>query len=310
MLTIHKTMRITVTFLLIVVPPAMAWGQEHEPLEQRERELLEAREMVEERERMLDEAQQRFERAQREAETRRHMPHEIEGIPGGEREDELRALAEELAHRGRWDAARRTEVEVDRLREVIRRLKHQATQLHFALDDAERAEIAPREIDRLRLEMEFVHQEIAAHEEQIARAIEYQRRELEQEHLTTMAHRLEYVSHWEEVAFDPKRAVMMATQALVELEMGRGQPAEAAATLESLLEQVHELGGRTAIRFALKDVYTEMDQPGEAREQMIQVILENARLGQPLRPAKPPQPARPQKPTAPRPHKETTRRPH
>ena len=92
-----------------------------------------------------------------------------------------------------------------------------------------------------------------------------------------MEERLEYVSNWKDVAFDPRDAVMMATQSIVELHMMIGEPQGAVEALERLLESVEELGSRTAIRFALKDVYAEMGNRERAQEHMTKVILENAR---------------------------------
>ena len=45
---------------------------------------------------------------------------------------------------------------------------------------------------------------------------------------------------------------------------------------EHLLKKIDWLGARTALRFALKDLYGEIAAPDQAMEQMIQVILENA----------------------------------
>lgn len=54
-------------------------------------------------------------------------------------------------------------------------------------------------------------------------------------------------------------------------------PDAAADILEDLLKHVDEPGSRTAIRFALKDVYAELGRANDAARQMAQVIIENAK---------------------------------
>ncbi|UCE59645.1 MAG: hypothetical protein JSU63_19650, partial [Phycisphaerales bacterium] len=95
--------------------------------------------------------------------------------------------------------------------------------------------------------------------------------------LMRMTDRLEYVSNWRDVAFSTPHAVMMATQSIVELFVGRGEPQHAAQILTKLLESIEQLGSRTAIRFALKDVYMAVDDVEQAARQMTLVIQENSR---------------------------------
>ena len=118
---------------------------------------------------------------------------------------------------------------------------------------------------------------IERHEFEIERLIMERERQMERRELVRMTDRLEYVTNWRDVAFGSQEAVMMATQAIVELYLMNDDPEGAAEALEKLLGQVDELGSRTAIRFALKDVYMEMDQRRRAVGHMTQIILENAR---------------------------------
>lgn len=91
-----------------------------------------------------------------------------------------------------------------------------------------------------------------------------------------MRERLDYVSDWRSVAFDPQEAVIMATQAVVETGLASEDPHKAAETLEELLGEIDDLGSRTAIRFALRDLYTELGRLEKAGEHMKQVVRENA----------------------------------
>ena len=68
----------------------------------------------------------------------------------------------------------------------------------------------------------------------------------------------------------------MATQAVVELHLASGELPAAAEKLEGLLERIEGTGNRTAIRFALKDIYVELRQYDRAAEHMFQVIVENS----------------------------------
>jgi hypothetical protein len=104
-------------------------------------------------------------------------------------------------------------------------------------------------------------------------------RDTERRQMSAMNERFEYVAGWREVAFDPAQAVMMATQAIVELHLAMDDANGAAHNLEALLEKVDGAGSRTAIRFALRDIYTELGRLDKAAEHMSQVILENSRRG-------------------------------
>ena len=70
----------------------------------------------------------------------------------------------------------------------------------------------------------------------------------------------------------------MATQSIVELHLASGDPEAAAEQLEQLLDKSKNVGARTAIRFALKDIYTEMGKMRSASKHMVQVVLENGRF--------------------------------
>ncbi len=102
-------------------------------------------------------------------------------------------------------------------------------------------------------------------------------RQAERHDMLRMRDRLEYVSDWRGVAFDPQEAVMMATQAVVESAFAGGGSERASELLEGLLGEIRDVGSRTAIRFALRDLYGESGQPDAATEHLKQIILENAR---------------------------------
>ncbi len=103
--------------------------------------------------------------------------------------------------------------------------------------------------------------------------------EAERRELLSMTDRLEYVATWRDIAFEPPQAVMMATQSVVELHLASGDVEGAAVKLEALLERIQDKGSRTAIRFALKDLYVDLGKLKRAGNHMIQVILENSQTG-------------------------------
>jgi hypothetical protein len=70
---------------------------------------------------------------------------------------------------------------------------------------------------------------------------------------------------------------MMATQAVVESAFVGGGSERASELLEGLLGEIRDVGSRTAIRFALRDLYGESNRPDAATEHLKQIILENAR---------------------------------
>lgn len=102
-------------------------------------------------------------------------------------------------------------------------------------------------------------------------------RQAERHDMLRMRDRLEYISDWRGVAFDSQEAVMMATQAVVESAFEGGGSERASELLEGLLGEIRDVGSRTAIRFALRDLYGESDRPAAATEHLKQIILENAR---------------------------------
>ena len=104
-------------------------------------------------------------------------------------------------------------------------------------------------------------------------------RQAERHDMLRMRDRLEYVSDWRSVAFDSQEAVMMATQAVVESAFVGGGIERAVELLEGLLGEIHDVGSRTAIRFALRDLYDESGQSDAATEHLKKIILENARDG-------------------------------
>lgn len=131
-------------------------------------------------------------------------------------------------------------------------------------------------VQTLQRQMVEIQHDIRTAELELERIMFERQRQAERRDMITMTDRLEYVAGWRDVAFDPPQAVMMATQAIVELHMARDDAPGAVAMLEETLDRVKATGVRTAIRFALKDLYTEMEEFGKAAEHMLQVILENA----------------------------------
>ena len=232
-----------VIFTTALLTSVSAAGEREQP-DRREREKREARE-------------------QREAEIRdsRHERHE-RSIR--EAEDDLDFAFREL------------EEQVDRLHDELNRLRSEQVDLEAEMESRRFEQREEGAADVHRRIMEVQH-EIRRRELELDRHHRMLEQMAERRELMRMTDRLEYVSNWGEVAFDPTQAVMMATQAIVEIYVGGDEPERAAEILGQLLERVDELGSRTAIRFALKDVYMVMEDPERAANQMTLVIVENAR---------------------------------
>lgn len=193
--------------------------------------------------------------------------------------ERARFLVEQEMHEARMqhELQFRQELETqrDRLHAEIQELRVIELDLRTKMETME-LEGRPGEAHETRRELVRVRHDLERHELELDQLMTEQHRQAERRELVRMEERLEYVSNWKDVAFDPRDAVMMATQSIVELHMMIREPQGAADALERLLESVEELGSRTAIRFALKDVYAEMGHRERAQEHMINVILENA----------------------------------
>jgi hypothetical protein len=186
--------------------------------------------------------------------------------------DALRRL-QEAAQRERIDHEAEIRERMEQLRQLrIKQVDYQAMLERAALDqDHDRVHAMRRKL--VEIEYELQHGQLELEGVMMDREREAERRDL-----VTMTDRLEYVAGWREVAFDPPQAVMMATQAVVELHMARDDAKGAVQVLEETLSRIEGVGSRSAIRFALKDLYTELGQHDRAIEHMVQVILENASL--------------------------------
>lgn len=133
--------------------------------------------------------------------------------------------------------------------------------------------------DAILRNLRYIAVEIQRHERQLELRRSDVNRQAERYEMLRMRDRLQYVSDWRSVAFDPQEAVMMATQAVVESAFVGGGIERAVELLEGLLGEIHDVGSRTAIRFALRDLYDESGQSDAATEHLKKIILENARDG-------------------------------
>ena len=139
---------------------------------------------------------------------------------------------------------------------------------------AERAELEAKAalfrqgLERREQQLEYLHQQLQMLEHEHGM-------EVEERELGMMRDRLEYVSGWEETVFDPARAVVLATQNLIELS--EDDPGEVLKVLEELVEEVPGIA-RNVIRFALKDIYLRVGDKPQAAKQMVLVIRENAEI--------------------------------
>ena len=106
--------------------------------------------------------------------------------------------------------------------------------------------------------------------------MERQQREEAEHRMQMMGGRIQFIERWQEAVRHPSQAVMMATQAIVEIADQAERMEAAVEQLNDLLESVERVEARNAIRFALKEIYQETNQYNKALEQMRLVIMENA----------------------------------
>jgi hypothetical protein len=241
--------------LLFPKPVSAEQPREREISERHAQQEAEARrEEMEDARRHLEEAERRYQEMMQEHE-RRAAAHEEERSHG-ERVEQLEVRIDELAER--LHELRRHEVEVRTRAEEL------ALTGHVKDNNPMQRELIEihRQIQMTQLELERHHRELD--------------RLRERREIGHMQERLEFISSWREVAFDGEKAVTLATQSLVELHMAREDAEGAARILQDLLERIEWLGARTAVRFALKELYTQLDRPEQAIDQMVQVILENS----------------------------------
>jgi hypothetical protein len=256
MLTTQNLIRITAALFLSAILPMEslpdAWAQP-DRREQEHRQQQELREL---------EAQQSRLRA------------ELEEIEAAKRRltEALGRPAAEPEHRPDPDGP---DAALPQLKDELHELRVRESDLRAAMDQMQ---LAGRHDDAHKMERELVQLRHAREriELEMDRRIEHERREAERRELAMMTDRLDYVDNWHHIAFDPQRAVMMATQAIVEIHMASGRPQQAVEILEGLMERVEALGSRTAIRFALRDIYMETGTPELAAQHMVKVILENS----------------------------------
>jgi len=246
-----------------------AWAEEPPPTP-REREIkeLEARHAAEQYEGQLNEARAQFEKAEQRY---RQMAEQYEQAQAAY-EEGREAYGARRERGPSLDAAEARVVDLER---QLHNLRMRQVDLEATMQQLE-VSGRPNDAQKVQQELIELHRQLQMTEFEL----QQQQRELDRLHerreLGHMQDRLNFIGHWRDVAFDPQQAVMMATQSLVEMHMGGGDAKSAAHVLEQLLEKVNWLGARTALRFALKDLYGELERPDQAKEQMIQVILENA----------------------------------
>lgn len=176
---------------------------------------------------------------------------------------------------GQGGSVAATEARVAELEEQLHELRLREIELQAVMEQLQ-VSGRPKDAEKMQQEMIELHRQ----SQTTMLELEQQHRELdrvrERREIGHMQDRLDFIGHWRDVAFDPQQAVMMATQSIVEMHVAGGDVMSAAEVLEHLLEKIEWLGARTALRFALKDLYSELDRPDQVQDQMIQVILENA----------------------------------
>jgi len=263
-------MMIGVAAALLIGSLSAPGGWAEEPPGPRDREIREheAQRHAEQSEARLDEARAELEKAEARY---RQMAEKYEQAQATYE----KGRAEYREQRGAEASIDAAEAHIADLERHLHELRMREVELEAT---AQQMEIAGRldDMEGVRRELIELHRET----QMATLEMEQQQRELahlhERRELGHMQDRLAFIGHWRDVAFDPQQAAMMATQSLVEMHVAAGNPEGAVEVLEQLLEKVKSLGVRTALRFALKDLYGELDQPEHAKEHMIRVILENA----------------------------------
>ena len=80
------------------------------------------------------------------------------------------------------------------------------------------------------------------------------------------------LEYYEEIAFEPVRAGLLAISALAEIE---AEPEERAGLFEELLGKTKELGLRNALRMVLNEIYTNAGATEEVVENLSAMLAEN-----------------------------------
>ena len=201
-----------------------------------------------------------------------------------------RAYAEALARLG---VARDTQVlqieqEMDRHRDRYQQVRDQALHMRELIAELE-ARLLPEDesdVERLRereqqlrdVQLELRRLEIEAERSELGlqRLEEVRERRRERSNIESMMDRIDYVANWKDIAFESDLAVSMAVQGIVEMQIAAGESGEAIEILSDLLERVEQVGARTALRFAIKDVAASKGEVHRATEQLRMIVLENA----------------------------------
>jgi hypothetical protein len=201
-----------------------------------------------------------------------------------------RAFAGALAQRGMVQESQVVELEQEMERQRVRYHQLRDQMLHcrekIAELEAHRPDEGRSEVEQIReherrmreVQFELQRSEIEAERSEMTlrRLEEDRERRMERTNIDSMMHRIDYVANWKEVAFESDLAVSMAVQGIVEMQFGAGGSGEAIEILSDLLEQVEDIGARTALRFAIKDVATTQGELHQATEQLRMIVLENA----------------------------------
>ncbi len=269
MTTMRMMIWIAAGLLIGSLSAPSAWAEEP-PSTPREREIKEreARRYAEQHEGQLAEVRAQLQQAeQRYQQVAQYYEQAQAAYEQG------RALYDASRERGASAAA--TEARAADLEVQLHELRLREVELQARM---QQLEISGRPKDAEGLQRELI--ELHRQSQMTMLELDRQHRELERLHerreLGHMQDRLDFIGHWRDVAFDSQQAVMMATQSLVEMHVAGGDAKSAVEVLEQLLKKIDWLGARTALRFALKDLYGELERPDRVQDQMIQVILENA----------------------------------
>ncbi len=142
--------------------------------------------------------------------------------------------------------------------------------------DVERLREHEQQLRDVHLELQRLEIEAERSELGLQRLEEVRERRRERSNIESMMDRIDYVANWKDIAFESDLAVSMAVQGIVEMQIAAGESGEAIEILSDLLERVEQVGARTALRFAIKDVAASKGEVHRATEQLRMIVLENA----------------------------------
>lgn len=192
------------------------------------------------------------------------MPYEIEGLPHRVVED--------------VQARRELDEQLERLHDELDAMRLREIDIRAVLEKSKIGPLRDGEaLWKMAEELMQLQPDIERRELEIAR-LQRQREQLERRGRMQWMEQRQHAPDRHRAAFDAVDAVIMATHAVVDIHRDAGGLEGAAEVLEGLLQRIDEPATRTFIRFTLRDIYMELEQPARAADHLVEIIIENARV--------------------------------